>query len=325
MTDPVSPARRAALVLAGAAALTAAAPRRAPRYAATRELRVPVRGGDIYVRVDGTAGRRAAVLLVHGGPGSSHWYFLPALALADTRPVVLYDQLDSGRSAVPNNPANWTVERFVSEIDAVRAALRLDRLHLVGHSWGASVAIEYAARRPAGLRSLVLAGALVSTRSWEASARKRLAELPPALADAIRRGESVADGTASPAYTAAIEAYYARFLRRRPVPPAIAAYRDALPLATNSKLYTTMWGPGETAATGTLRYYNAEPLLPRIAVPTLFLTGEYDEMLPSEIALLARRVAQAETRVVAGAGHSALLDNPRDWVGEVRRWTARHD
>ena len=175
-----------------------------------------------------------------------------------------------------------------------------------------------------GLLSLVLAAPVVSTRSWEASTRQRLTELPKPVADAIRRHER--DGTVSAAdYQAAIAVWDATFDRRRPVPPAIAAYRDAMPQAFSPRVYGAMWGAGETAASGSLRFYNGEPLLPRLAMPVLFLTGEYDEMLPREIALLARRVPHAETRVVPGAGHSAVLDNPEAWVGDVRRWTERWD
>lgn len=327
--------RRTALRILGATTLAAGVTTpvvaQAAPFRPDREWRVPVRGGSIYVRGNGggsgggnVAGSPAPILFIHGGPGGSHWSFLPALALADAREVLLYDQLDSGRSQVVDNPANWTVDRFVSEIDAIRAGLDLDRLHICGVSWGAAVAAEYAARQPSGLLSVVLGGALISTRSWEASARIRLSQLPAAIAETIRRHER--DGsTTSAEYTAAIDVYYAHFLSRNPIDPAIAAYRDALPLAFNARLYTTMWGAGETASSGTLRHYDAEPLLPRIKAPTLFLTGEYDEMVPAEVARLAALVPGAETRIVPGAGHRACLDNPAAWVGDVRRWAARFD
>ena len=107
-----------------------------------RERRVPERGGSIYVRVNGDlAAARAPVLFVHGGPGSGHAGFLPTLQLADSRAVILYDQLDAGLSDHPGDAENWTVERFVSEVDAIRAALGLKRLHLVGQSWGSSIAL----------------------------------------------------------------------------------------------------------------------------------------------------------------------------------------
>ena len=137
-----------------------------------RELMVPVPGGRIFVRVNGNATTKAGklpVIFVHGGPGGTHVALLEALALADDRMVILYDQLDSGRSDQPNDPANWKVARFVAELEAIRAALGIGRWHVVGHSWGGTVALEYAAQRPTALAGLVLSSPLVSTRRWIAA------------------------------------------------------------------------------------------------------------------------------------------------------------
>jgi proline iminopeptidase/L-proline amide hydrolase len=144
-----------------------------------REAMVPVEGGRIYVRVNGPINfERPPILMVHGGPGSGHSGYMPALALAKGRAVILYDQLDAGRSEAPNDPRNWRVERFVDEIDAIRSALGLSRLHLYGGSWGGTIALEYAARKPRGLASTILQSPLVSTRRWLADARKLRATLP---------------------------------------------------------------------------------------------------------------------------------------------------
>ena len=147
---------RRALIAGGASlagvALAGAGPARARDLARpTRELMVPVEGGRVYVRVDGDlAGARAPIIMAHGGPGGTHASFLEALALAGERAVILYDQLDSGRSDHPNNPANWRVSRFVDELEAIRAALGVARWHMLGASWGGTIALEYGARRPAG-------------------------------------------------------------------------------------------------------------------------------------------------------------------------------
>jgi hypothetical protein len=139
----------------------------APIPAPDREAMVPVEGGRIYVRVNGRLdGPRPPILMIHGGPGGTHAAFLNALPLADERAVILYDQLDSGRSDRPNDPANWRVARFVDEVDAIRRTLAIPRLHVLGASWGGTIALEYAARRPAGLASTILESPLVSTRSW---------------------------------------------------------------------------------------------------------------------------------------------------------------
>ena len=71
------------------------------------------------------------MVLIHGGPGGTHRGLFDALELADERMVVLHDQLDSGRSDQPNNPANWKDDRFVDELEAIRNALGMS-LGIVG-------------------------------------------------------------------------------------------------------------------------------------------------------------------------------------------------
>ena len=118
------------------------------------EMRVPTMGGNLYARGNGPLGDGPApVLFLHGGPGGSHLGMVGALPLADTRGVILYDQLDCGLSDRPGDRSGWNVDRFVSEIDSMRRAFNLDRFHLSGTSWGGTLALEYAARRPEGLES----------------------------------------------------------------------------------------------------------------------------------------------------------------------------
>lgn len=97
------------------------------------------------------------VLMLHGGPGGSHDSFEPLERLADTgRAVVLYDQAGCGDSGGPQDPSHWTVELFLDQLDAVRRELGLGRVHLLGHSWGGMLALEYALKRSDGLASLTL-------------------------------------------------------------------------------------------------------------------------------------------------------------------------
>ena len=96
------------------------------------------------------------VLTVHGGPGGTHDYLEPLEALTqDGRSVVFYDQLGAGNSDRPDDPSLWSVELFVEELATVKRELGLDRIHLLGQSWGGMSALEYALRHPAGLASLI--------------------------------------------------------------------------------------------------------------------------------------------------------------------------
>ncbi|WP_420141917.1 proline iminopeptidase-family hydrolase [Sphingomonas sp.] len=323
---------RRALMALGAGVL--AAPLRAATAAMVADVRlrpdreemIAVPGGRVYVRINGDlAGSRPPLVLLHGGPGSSHWYFLNATALAGDRAVILYDQLDSGRSEAPGDAANWAVPRFVAELEAIRAHLGLTRWHVLGASWGGTVALEYGARHGDRLASLILQSPLVSTDLWLADARR----LKDAMPDAVRRLLDLCDTPgAAPqaACDAATEAFYARHVRRADPPAAVAAYRDALPRSFSPDIYRFMWGRAEFTSTGTLRSYDGRPLLGRLDGPrTLFVAGEHDEATPATVAGLAKAVPGARFAEVPDAAHTIMNDNPAAYLALLRPWLAEHD
>ena len=316
--------------LSGVAAVSLLPARSAARVldavpAPDRELMVPVRGGLIYVRVNGRLdGPKAPLLMVHGGPGSSHAGFIPALPLADDRTVILYDQLDNGRSDAPNDPFNWTVERFVSEIDGIRAALDLRQFHLLGQSWGGTVVNEYAARRPAGLKSLILSSPLISTRGWNASTTARLKSLPIAVQRDIAAHE--ANLAADPdGYQKAIQPFYDAFVIRHGTPAYLKAYRSALPVPFAARQYNHMWGPSEIKASGVLKDYDGEPLLKQIVAPTLVQCGEFDEFSPQACRKVAAQIRGAVTAVIPDSGHSTAMDGTAAYLKSVGGFIGAHD
>nr|WP_245842748.1 proline iminopeptidase-family hydrolase [Sphingomonas laterariae] len=320
--------RRTTLASAGAAMLTASTSALAtttPDVRAEREQMVPVPGGRAYVRINGDlAGPRPPLVMIHGGPGGSHGAFLPALPLAADRAVILYDQLDCGLSDKPGQPANWTVPRFVDELEAIRAALGVPRWHVLGHSWGGTVALEYAARQPKELASLVLQGPLISTRAWmddAATLRGQLPEHVQAVLDAC-------EGPKPPSKLecdAAVDAFYRRFWRLKPLPAWAAAYEKAHGLKLAENIYNAMWGPNEFRATGTLADYDGEPLLKRIAVPTLFLIGDSDEVTPTTARRLTAATPGAALEIIAGAAHRTQSDQPEVYCAALRNWLAGSD
>lgn len=317
-------------VLAGLAVGLVAAPalaRPAPiRVQPDRELMVPVEGGRVYVRINGDLnGPRPPLIYAHGGPGSGHAGLLPLTRLADERAVILWDQLDSGRSDAPLDPRNWRVERFVDEFDRIREALGITRWHVGGGSWGGTMALEYGARRRPGTASLILQSPLVATKSWLADAAILRAQMPTRWRETLNACESA---TPPPALQCdrATDAYYAAHVLRSGVPQAIADYRAAQPAHAGDVLYQRMWGKSEFVSTGTLRHYDGEPLLARLPGPrTLFVCGEWDEARPATVGAYARRVPGAGFRVVRGSAHVITLDRTQAYLALLRIWLARHD
>jgi L-proline amide hydrolase len=290
-----------------------------------REAMVPVPGGHAYVRINGHIdGPRPPIVLIHGGPGSSHWYFLNAVALAGDRAVILYDQLDSGRSDHPGDAANWVVPRFVEELEAIRTFLGVPRWHVLGTSWGATIALEYGARHPSALASLILQSPLISTEVWLRDAVK----LKDAMPDDIRKLLYACDAPGAPKADcdAATDAFYRRHVHLNDPPPEVAAYKAALPRSFSEDIYNFMWGRAEFTATGTLKDYDGRPLLAKLDGPrTLFLAGEHDEAIPATVASFARDVPGASFSIIPGAAHLALADNPAAYLAILRPWLAKHD
>jgi proline iminopeptidase/L-proline amide hydrolase len=285
-----------------------------------------VPGGRVYVRVNGRLdGPNLPVVMIHGGPGSTHAAFLNLLALSADRAVVLYDQLDSGLSDHPNDPKNWTVGRFTDEVDCVRRAVGVPRWHVMGHSWGGTIALEYGARRPAELAGLVLASPLISTRSWIADANALRAGLPTDVQATLKKCDPPEQITS--ACEKATDVFYAHYLRREPQPDGVSAYKVAHPaLQTNQQIYQAMWGSSEFVATGTLRNYDGEPRLAKLDGPrTLFIDGQYDEARPATLGTFAARVSGAAFAVVPNGGHVFYQDRPEEALGILRPWFREQD
>jgi proline-specific peptidase len=99
---------------------------------------VDFRGYRTWFRRVGDGG--IPLLALHGGPGSTHHYFAPLERLAGERTVVLYDQIGCGASDRPID-IEWSVDVFREEVAAVREQLGLDRIHLLGTSWGGMLAL----------------------------------------------------------------------------------------------------------------------------------------------------------------------------------------
>jgi L-proline amide hydrolase len=297
---------------------------RVPESLPVTEGTIPFSGGETWYRVIGDGEKPGAlpVLLLHGGPGGAHDYLESMGELARTgRRAIFYDQLGCGRSPYPSDPSKWTVELFVEEVDAVRDALGLDRLHLLGQSWGGMLGMEYALTQPAGLESLIICDSPSSMQLWVKEATRLRALLPPEVNETLTRHEQ-AGTTDSEEYEAACEVFYDRHVCRvRPYPDYVQRSFDQMP----NEVYMTMNGPSEFHCIGTLRTWDVTPRLGEIEVPTLVISGQHDEATP----LIARTVHQAipgsEWVLFEQSSHMPHVEEPERFLQVVGDWLARHD
>jgi proline iminopeptidase len=273
-------------------------------------LQVP--GGRIWYQQSGSGAGTPAILL-HGGPGFPSHYLKPLEALGDDRPVIRYDQLGAGRSGATTDTTLFTIEHFVSELDSLRAALGYETVHIVGHSWGTILGFEYYRAHPEHVTSLTLASAALEIPVWLANTRRMVATLSDSAQEAIRTREASGEFEA-PDYQAAIEEFYGQYVFRRPLQPDL----DSAMAGFNQTLYRYMWGPSEFTATGTLKTYDATPLLGSIGVPTLYTVGEFDEADPETIRRHAAMTPGARFELIPDAAHVTTWDNPDGTVRVIR-------
>ena len=124
---------------------------------------MPFKGFKTFYRVVGEKTDRAPLVLLHGGPGSTHNYFevLDPLAELTHRQIVSYDQIGCGESYVEGHPELWTLGTWMEELSCLLNYLHITDFHLLGQSWGGMLAIAYAIeKKPQGLRSLILSSTL---------------------------------------------------------------------------------------------------------------------------------------------------------------------
>ena len=297
-----------ALVLAGCA----------PRGLSPRTGMIDVPGGRVWYQIVGS-GKKTPLLLLHGGPGVPSYYLKPLAALADERPVVFYDQLGCGRSPAPDDSSLWTIERFVQELAAVRKALGLERVHLYGTSWGTILALEYMKTGPRGVESIVMASPALDLPQWLRDADSLKHTLPDSTLKAIEAAEKN-HTTDSPAYQDAMMAYYRLYIARRQPWPADL---DSAFAQMGQSVYTTMDGPSEFDATGTLRDYDGRAFLKQLSVPVLYTCGQYDEALPRTVASFAAATPGAEMQIFANAAHCTAEDDSASYVPAIRAFLAR--
>ena len=290
----------------------------APRGLTPRTGMIDVPGGKVWYQIVGS-GNKTPLLLLHGGPGVPSYYLKPLAALADERPVVFYDQLGCGRSPAPSDTSLWTIDRFVQELAAVRKGLGLERVHLYGTSWGTILALEYMKTNPRGVESIVMASPALDLPQWLRDADSLKHTLPDSTLKVIEAAEKN-HTTDSPAYQDAMMAYYRLYIARR---QPWSADLDSAFAQMGQSVYTTMDGPSEFDATGTLRDYDGRAFLKQLSVPVLYTCGQYDEALPRTVASFAAATPGAEMQIFANAAHCTAEDDSASYVPAIRAFLAR--
>lgn len=202
---------------------------------------------DTYVRIVGSQYKKTPILFLHGGPGSTHNSFevLDDFSDYDSRPIIMYDQYGCGLSSLglKNDSSLYNKETWVDELIQVREQLKLDKVHIMGHSWGGMLAIIYMCDyNPKGVLSLTLSSTLASASLWDKETHRLLKYLNPEDQAAIKEAERTNDYSSKDFEVANIN-YMKMFVKNldemKEVPECLTREKKTSPS------YVTAWGPSE--------------------------------------------------------------------------------
>ncbi|PMV22266.1 MULTISPECIES: proline iminopeptidase-family hydrolase [unclassified Pseudomonas] len=270
-----------------------------------REGYAEFRGHRTWFRVTGDPDSgRLPLIVAHGGPGCTHDYVDSFKDLAATgRAVVHYDQIGNGRSThLPDAPREyWVVDLFLAELNNLIAHLGIRDYALLGQSWGGILGAEHAVRQPIGLKALIIANSPASMALWSEAANELRQALPADVQATLQRHEA-AGTTSSAEYRAASDVFYARHVCRiQPMPAEVA--RTFAAIDADPTVYHAMNGPTEFHVIGSMRDWTIIDRLPRIQVPTLLISGRYDEATPATVQPFADGIANVQWQIFEASSH----------------------
>ena len=296
--------------------------------AAAQEGMAPFGSYRTWYRVTGDlSARKAPLVVLHGGPGCTHDYVDAFKGIAARgRAVVHYDQLGNGRSThLRDKGANfWTPRLFLDELENLLRHLNIDgRYHVLGQSWGGMLAAEHAVTQPKGLRALVIANSPASMELWVREANRLRDELPPQVQATLLRHER-AGTTEDPEYKEAVRVFYDRHVCRvTPWPEEVA--RTFKAIDEDPTVYMTMNGPSEFHVIGNLKTWSIIDRLDRIRVPTLLISGRYDEATPAVVQPFADRIKDVRWEIFENSSHMPHVEETERCLKVVGDFLDQHD
>jgi len=278
-------------------------------------MRARVRDTELYFDIDGVGLKpqggqlveKPVAFVIHGGPGGDHYGFkVPFAPLTDKLQLVYWDHRGQGRSA-RGNPESYNMENYIEDMEALRQYLGLDRIIVIGVSFGGMVALSYAVRYQQHISHLV---PVVTTPSYQF----------------IERARAIVAQRGTAEQQAAVErALAGEFVDAKD----FAAFIDLM-----APLYSTTWTPeqrnrpryGSYSAEASniwyqryVRSYDVTEQLAGIDVPTLVIGGRHDWICAPELSeLIAAKIPNADLRIFENSSHLVFIDEQQEFLDVIR-------
>ena len=287
---------------------------------------IDVPGGFVGLNVLGDNDSTIPILFLHGGPGGNYESFTPmAEMLAKDCKVYMYNQLGSDEKNDVGDESIWVPERYIETLDTVISEMKVEKLHLIGHSWGAMLAAEHVLRNPRSpVKSITMVSPYLSTEIWIKDAKSRLAELGEDYVRIVEEAEKDLH-FGGKIYQDIIEEYNRNFQCRELQKHKRQFRQYALKpkTSTGMKVYRHMWGPSEFTCIGVMKDIDITARLPQIKQRVLIICGVYDQVR-KETAEYYRSLIPGSVRVsIPQASQTSFLENPDSFYDSLTAFLVR--
>ncbi|HEY6437392.1 MAG TPA: alpha/beta fold hydrolase, partial [Ignavibacteriaceae bacterium] len=285
-------------------------------FAQGEERLLRINGTEINIR---TFGNGSPILVVHGGPGLNHSYFLPQFeTLASNHRLIFIDQRACGKSAGSLDSTQMSLDWFVKDMEAVRKELKLGKVSVLAHSWGGLLGMLYASRYPESIRTLIISNS-VSPKAGEYDKQtneiisSRYTKEDSTLSAQTLKSNAFKEGDLE-AYKVLFKVSFKQSFYNR-------SYIDSLNLTLPSDFVQKRNILFLMAKE--LSDYNFYPDLKKIKCETLIIHGDYDA-IPIELAQnINKSIHTSKLAVIKDAGHFPFIEQKAAFFNVVEDFLAK--
>ena len=210
----------------------------------------------------------------------------------------------------------------MNELISLREYLHLDKLHILGQSWGGMLIIAYLIeKKPEGICSAIISSGHASSRLWASEQHRMIGLMSREDQEAIRRAEE-SGNFSDPEYLAAND----RFMTLH----CASTDENSPECLTRSKrfgdeAYLYGWGPNEYVPTGSLGNFEYIDRLGEISCPCLLFSGSEDLCTPAVARSMYEGIPGSRWELMEGARHMCFVDRHEDYCRILESWLGEHD
>lgn len=269
-----------------------------------------INGTEIYYK---RMGQGEPIVIVHGGPVLEHGYLVPYLKpLANNFELIFFDQRLSGRSSANVDSSDVRLEKFIDDIEELRKALKLDKIHLMAHSWGGLLAMSYALKYPSNLNSLELLNSMpASSDLW--SEEEQILAQNISKEDSTKRQDLINSDLFKNDKPKAIEELLRLSFRNQFYNPSLADSLDFF-IPDDYSIRSQRFGNIMVD----IANYDLHPRLSSLRIPTLLIYGEIEPAVSLSGAKLDNTVPNSKLIVFKKSGHFPFVEQQDQFIKEVQ-------